>query len=97
MTEFDQVTHALKFGRRRVALVLHHQETRRHFFWHQFELAIVGAMHLVFFAMSMNVVAQGVFVALALLCFTTGEREARRMRACGRYHQCNRSLEVIGI
>jgi hypothetical protein len=97
MTDLDQIVLASKFGRRRVATVLHHQETRRNFYWHQCELAAVGALQVVFFAASTGPFEQAFFASLAMLCITCGEREARRMRACGRYHQCNRSLEVIGI
>jgi hypothetical protein len=40
----------------------------------------------------------GMFLALlGLFVVQCGVAETRRMRACGRYHQCNRSMEVIGI
>ena len=91
---------ALKFGRGRAGLVLHHQETRRSFYWHQAELAAVASLNITLFAAS-SVMALGsgraLFASLALLCLTCGRREAQRMRACGRYHQCKRSLETVGI
>jgi hypothetical protein len=36
-------------------------------------------------------------VSLALVMIQQGTQEAKRMRACGRYYQTNRSVEVLGF
>lgn len=93
----EPVMAAMKFGRARMMLVLRHQEVSREFYSHQIQLAAVAATQLLFYLFTEAEIGRAFFLGLALLCITTGEREARRMRACGRYHQCKRSLEVVGI
>jgi hypothetical protein len=85
----------MKFGRARMLRVLDHHEVRRSFYWRQFDLALVAGVEFGFFVFSGE--AQIVFAILTLLCVICGASEAKRMRACGRYHQCRRSLEAIGI
>lgn len=101
MTSERQILVSAKFGRSRLMTVARHHDVRREFVFRQLELVVLGATNLIFYALSTVMfapwVGHAVFAAIALLCITTGEREARRMRACGRFHQCKRSLEVLGI
>lgn len=92
----DPFLKALKFGRKRALRILHHDQVRSSFYKRQVSLAWASAVLLLCCAASSGLPHE-VFACLVLLCTGAGEREARRMRACGRYHQCKRSLEVIGI
>lgn len=97
MTEFDQITRAARFGMSRVDTVMRHQETARHFRLRQPALAVLAAMFLVGFSLGNRTWPRDFSVSMAMLLIIAGATEARRYRACGRIHQCKRSLEVIGI
>jgi hypothetical protein len=88
---------AMKFGPRRTLRVLEHQQNIRVFLNRQYELAAIAVFNLIFFVCS-GYSAPGIFfLVIGLTCIAFGTSEARRMLACGRFHQCNRSLEVVGI
>ena len=70
-----------------------HRERVREFVLRQRQLAATGGLFIVAYVVS----DVGLFAALAALMFSTATPECRRMRACGRYWQCKRSIEVIGI
>lgn len=82
-----------RFGRERAFTRLKHRDRIREFALRQRQLATIGAVEIAFFIFSQH----PVFSGLALLFFTTATRECWRMRACGRYWECKRSVEVIGI
>jgi hypothetical protein len=82
-----------RYGGRRAIARQGHNETRRAFVLRQRQLAIVAALQLAVYAFT----GVWMFALLAVLAVSAGEGEARRMRACGRYWQCKRSMEVIGI
>lgn len=85
-----------KFGRDRMMTVVRHQETVREFKSRQIELVGMAVLQLVTWSVSSSEI--GILcLCVFFLVATTGRDEARRMRACGRYHQCLRSIEVIGI
>lgn len=81
------------FGGARAMVRLRHRERVRDFKWRQHELAAVGFMFTLFLLATQITI----FAALAVLVFTTAERECRRMCKVGRYWQTGRSVEVIGI
>jgi hypothetical protein len=82
-----------RFGGQRALIRDQHNDRHREFRARQFQLAAAGAW-CILLALFAGIEYFGPFV---ILFFTTAEREARRHRACGRYWQCNRSIEVIGI
>lgn len=82
-----------KFGGKRALARDLHNDRRREFRLRQYELAAAGAWCLILALC----VGAAYFAPFVVLFFTTAEREARRHRACGRYWQCRRSIEVIGI
>jgi len=82
-----------RFGGKRALARDLHNDRRREFLLRQRQLILTGAL----FIGALIVSDIYWFAPLAALLFTTAEREARRHRACGRYWQCKRSLEVIGI
>lgn len=81
------------FGRDRAFTRLHHRDRLRDFRWRQYQLAGTGGMFILFFLFTQIVV----FAILAVVMFSTATRECWRMRACGRYWQTKRSVEIIGI
>lgn len=82
-----------KFGGRRALARDLHNDRKREVLLRQRQLAIIGTLFIGAFAITQV----SAFALLAVLLFTTAAREAKRFRACGRYWQCRRSIEVIGI
>lgn len=91
--QFDcYLTDLRRHGKDRADRRRRHIDIRRDFRRRQIQLAAVGCWLILLFVIS-SVFLLG---ALALLVFSTATDECRRMRACGRYWQCKRSIEVIG-
>jgi hypothetical protein len=77
--------------------VLNNQDRLRRYRWRQYELMALVAIWGVGWMLTDLLWVKLLSLTIVLIVVQTGTIEARRMRACGRYHQTNRSVEVIGI
>jgi hypothetical protein len=97
MSDTDEMSVFLRdvrlWGRARAFTRLDHADRKRTFIHRQYDIAAAGAVLMIGYVLT----GSFVFPPLITLLFTTGARECWRMRRCGRYWQCNRSLEVLGI
>lgn len=80
------------FNRQRARLILDHADIKRQFRHRAQSCSVLAFAFLVVFALT----GFSFFGAIAILFFSTIIDEMRRMRACGRYWRCQRSIEVIG-
>ena len=84
-----------RFGGRRALIRSDHRRTVQDFKARQRDLALAGSWFLILSLMPTGI--WFVLAALGIVLFTTAKDEAKRMKACGRYWRCKRSMEVLGI
>lgn len=82
-----------RFGPKRTLARDAHRDRIREFMLRQKQLSAAGFVQFAFYIVSGS---HPFFAMLGALLFMTAIDECRRMRACGRYWQCKRSIEVIG-
>lgn len=84
----------IRFGRDRAFARMRHREIVRDFKRTQQNQAFVAFWFIGLFSFTDF---RSLFLPLAVAILQKAIAECRRMRACGRYWRCNRSIEVIGI
>ncbi len=76
---------------------LDHDMRKREYRWRQFELLSLAFIWGVGAAFTDIVGLKALGATLALVMIQQATQEAKRMRACGRYYQTKRSVEVLGF